>query len=250
MRKYLAATDVLQRYLSCRGRTVIDVGCGNGDTVRWLARQGAHVIGLDHREMLEKARQDQAGGTEEYVEGGAQKLPFVNESADIVLYQASFHHVPAAAMNDAASECQRVLKNGGQAVFIEPVARAGAYSELTSLTDDESEARKKAYAAIKALAESELVMAKEEFFFLERSFADYVRLIECLVADELRRETILAQARRITEQFSAAAGLGFDEFRYRSICRLNILQKRRPAKTQSLPKRCNEKIPSPGDSQR
>ena len=228
MRKYLTNTNVLQRYLSCHGRTVIDVGCGNGDTVRWLAKQGVRVIGLDSREMLAKARSNPTSSTEEYIEGGAQQLPFADESVDIVLYQASFHHVPAAAMNDAASECQRVLKNSGQAVFIEPVARAGAYSELTSLIDDESKARQKAYSAIVALAKSDLTMEKEEFFYLERSFADYVHLVEFNVADTISREAILAKARKITQQFSAAAGQDFADFRYRSICRLNILVKCRP----------------------
>jgi ubiquinone/menaquinone biosynthesis C-methylase UbiE len=225
MKKYFANSEVLQQYLSCQGRTIIDVGCGNGDTVRWLAGQGARVIGLDNREMLAKAQSLPSRGNEEYVEGGAQKLPFADDSADIILYLASFHHVPVESMAEAARECRRVLKNGGRAVFVEPVYRAGAYSELTSLVEDESDVQKKAYAAIAALAGLGLAMEKEELFFLERSFADYVHLAEFFVEDEIRRNTILDRARKITERFSAAAGLDFADFRYRSICRLNILLK-------------------------
>jgi len=225
MQKYLSNTDVLFRYLPWQNRTIIDVGCGNGDTVRWLARQGARVTGLDSPAMLAKARSHPAAGGEKYIEGGAQKLPFADGIADAILYQASFHHVPVDSMAEAARECQRVLKNGGRAVFVEPVYRAGAYSELTRLVEDEEDVQKKAHEAIQALAGSGLAMEKEELFYLERSFADYIHLLEFFVDDTARREVILARARNITERFSAAAGLDFADFHYRSICRLNILAK-------------------------
>jgi SAM-dependent methyltransferase len=225
MKKYRATNDVLLRNLPCRGKMIIDVGCGNGDTVRWLAGQGARVTGLDCPEMLARARSVAAFGTEQYVEGRAEKLPFSDGSADAILFQASFHHVPAAAMGDAALECRRALGGGGHAVFVEPVYSAGSYTEITRLVEDEEEIQKKAYDAIGTLARSGLAMRKEEFFYLERSFVDYERLLEFFVADPARREPILAQARKITEHFCAKAAYGFADFRYRSICRLNILSK-------------------------
>ena len=108
---------------------------------------------------------------------------------------------------------------------MEPVYRTGAYTEITRLVEDEEAIQKKAHVAIIALAGSGLAMGKEEFFYLERSFADYIHLLEFNVDDAVLRETILAQARKITERFSAKAGRDFANFRYRSICRLNILVK-------------------------
>jgi ubiquinone/menaquinone biosynthesis C-methylase UbiE len=228
MKKYSGNSEVLQKYVACPGRTIIDVGCGNGDSVRWLAAQGARVIGLDNPEMLAKARSNPDGGKEEYVAGGAQQLPFADGFADAILYLASFHHVPVEAMAAAAQECRRVLKSGGSAFFVEPVYRAGAYSELTRLVEDEREVQKKAHETISTLAGSGLAMGKEEFFYMERSFGDYTHLCEFFVADATRRAAILVQARKITARFSAAAGMRFDAFRYRSICRLNILVKGGP----------------------
>jgi ubiquinone/menaquinone biosynthesis C-methylase UbiE len=225
MRNYPAITAALERHMIFRDRMIIDVGCGGGDTVRWLAAQGARVTGLDNAAMLAKAGSIPPRGAEEYAEGMAQKLPFADGSADAVLFQASFHHVPAAAMAAAAAECRRVLKNGGRAVFVEPVYRAGTYTEITRLVEDEEEIQEKAYTAIVALAGSGMAMEKEEFFYLERSFADYIRLLDFFVDDAARRAVILVQARKVSEQFSAIAGVSLAGFRFHSICRLNILIK-------------------------
>jgi len=225
LKKHLAVHEALSAHLSLAGKTVIDVGCGNGDSVRWLAAQGARATGLDRPEMLARARAASPAAGETYVSGVAQSLPFADACADLILYQASFHHVPPGEMERALGECRRVLKEGGRAVFVEPVYRAGAYTELTRLVEDESEVQKKAYEAIISQTAMGLVMAAEEIFFLERSFADYERLVDFFVADASRRPGIVASARKITEEFSAAAGLSFDRFRYRSVCRMNILRK-------------------------
>jgi ubiquinone/menaquinone biosynthesis C-methylase UbiE len=225
MRKYPSTHDAFSAHFSFPGLTVIDVGCGNGDTARWLAAQGARVTGLDGPDMLARAVAAPPVPGATYVPGSAQSLPFAGASADLILYQASFHHVPPMEMEPALAECRRVLKEGGRAVFVEPVYRPGAYTEVTRLVEEESAAQERAYAAIGAQAALGLAMEAEEFFFLERSFADYERLAAFFVADPGRRSGIVAQARKITEGFSAAEGVAFDQFRYRSICRLNILRK-------------------------
>jgi len=225
MRKFLDSHQALEGRFALCGATAIDVGCGNGDTVRWLAARGARAIGLDSRDMLARAMAQPAAGAETYIEGGAQRLPCADASADLILFLASLHHVPVDLMPAAASECRRALKAGGRAVFVEPVYRAGAYSELTRLVDDESGMLERAKMEISALAGEPLTMEHEETFYLERSFADYERLVDFFVAEPERRPPILAAARRITERFSAAAGLDPADFRYRSICRLNILRK-------------------------
>jgi ubiquinone/menaquinone biosynthesis C-methylase UbiE len=227
MKKYSGNHPLLAEQVVFPGKAVIDVGCGNGDTVRWLAAQGALVTGLDKRDILAKALAIPAVGPETYIEGGAQRLPFADGSADVVLYLASFHHLPVALMPDAIRECRRVLKEDGLAMFIEPVYRAGAYSELSSLVEDEAEVQEQARRAIRSAAAAGWRMIKKELFFIERSLADYVCLLEFFVDDPGRRVALQERALEITTRLAAGAGQGPADFRYRSICRLNILRKER-----------------------
>ena len=225
MRQVSSNWEVLAESFSFAGRAVVDVGCGTGDLVRWLCGQGANVIGLDTPQMLEKAESSPRAGSETYLSGGAEKLPLNDESADLIIYFASLHHAPPDMLADALSECHRVLKPGGSAVFIEPVARPGSYYEIVRLIEDEAEIQKLAYAAICAATRLGMRMVKEEFFFIERSFDDYVHLLNTFVDDEGKRETAIGQARIVTQGLAAQSGRRFDDFRFRSTCRLNILQK-------------------------
>lgn len=217
--------DIVAENVAVAGATIVDVGCGTGEVVRWLAAQGARAIGLDTLAMLLQARSGERTGREEYVCGTAAQLPFGAATADCVLYFASLHHVPAGLVGEALRECRRVLKPAGRAVFVEPVALPGSYYEIVRLAEDEAEVQRAAYAAIRAAAGAGFEEIKEESFYLERSFADYIQCTNTFVDDPATRARAIAAARLVTERRAAAAGLGFDAYRYRSTCRLNVLEK-------------------------
>jgi SAM-dependent methyltransferase len=106
-----------------RGLTVLDFGCGTGANSLLLARRGANVIGVDiSTELAELARRrlEKSGhsGATDFVVGSAHDLPLVAGSVDVVLGIAVLHHLNLAM---AGREVFRVLKNGGRAVFQEPV---------------------------------------------------------------------------------------------------------------------------------
>jgi arsenite methyltransferase len=102
-----------------RGERVLDLGCGAGTdslvAAQMVGEQG-HVTGIDMtNEMLAKARtaRDELGiGHVEFVEGEAERLPFADESFDVVISNGVIDLIPD---KDAVfSELHRVLVPGGR----------------------------------------------------------------------------------------------------------------------------------------
>lgn len=105
------------------GKHICEIGCGGGSLTRELATRGACVSALDisaeavkvtqkiNREFLPKQVNVQ--------QMDACNLLYDDESFDLVVGMAILHHID---INKAAREVSRVLKPGGKAVFIEPLA--------------------------------------------------------------------------------------------------------------------------------
>jgi SAM-dependent methyltransferase len=101
------------------GERVLDLGSGAGtDSLVAAQMVGAdgHVTGIDMTpEMLAKAREAAAGlGSEhvEFVEGEAERLPFLNHSFDVVISNGVIDLIPD---KDAVfAELYRVLRPGGR----------------------------------------------------------------------------------------------------------------------------------------
>ncbi|MFD4368725.1 class I SAM-dependent methyltransferase [Rhodococcus sp. NPDC058521] len=97
------------------GKDVLEVGCGSAPCARWLAGQGARVVGLDiSMQMLSRGLDAMQSGstTVPLVQAGAESLPFADASFDIAC--SAFGAVPFVA--DSARvmrEVERVLRPGG-----------------------------------------------------------------------------------------------------------------------------------------
>ena len=101
-----------------RGKQVLEVGCGAGTDLVRFAKGGAHVTGVDlSSSAIALARQNfaQHGLEADLREADGERLPFANDSFDLVYAHGVVQYTP----DDRAlvRECHRVLKPGGQAVF-------------------------------------------------------------------------------------------------------------------------------------
>lgn len=96
-------------------KTVLDVGCGDGQISRLAVKGGAtKVIGIDPTWNQIKVAHERDGGAE-FVQSGAGKLPFSDEAFDAVVACLVFEHI--RDVDDAIAEVSRVLKPGGKFLF-------------------------------------------------------------------------------------------------------------------------------------
>jgi demethylmenaquinone methyltransferase / 2-methoxy-6-polyprenyl-1,4-benzoquinol methylase len=103
------------------GARVLDVACGTGDLSFTLARAGAaEVVGLDFcRPMLEIARRKAASESRAipFVEGDALRLPFADESFDVVTIAFGLRNL--SGVFEGLRELRRILRPTGRIAVLE-----------------------------------------------------------------------------------------------------------------------------------
>jgi ubiquinone/menaquinone biosynthesis C-methylase UbiE len=154
------------------GARVLELGCGKAEKTRLLAETGRpreivalEVDAIQHRRNLQIADLPNV----HFRHGGAEAIPAVDESVDIVLMLKSLHHVPVPHMDQALGEIARVLKPGGLAWISEPVF-AGELNEVFRLFHDEKAVREAAFAAIRQAVATGPLHLEKQLFFNTRSF--------------------------------------------------------------------------------
>ena len=99
---------------------ILDVGTGTGFLALLLAEMGYNVTGIDiSRSMLEKSRQnaDKMRLSVDFMHGDAEKLPFEDETFDIVVNRNLLWTMPHPMA--AVDEWSCVVKSGGRLVLID-----------------------------------------------------------------------------------------------------------------------------------
>jgi 2-polyprenyl-3-methyl-5-hydroxy-6-metoxy-1,4-benzoquinol methylase len=124
-RKAAKIIAVLRHFLGrkdFRGLLAVDIGCSAGFISDELRLAGAKVVGLDIDEPgLEKARQ-RFGEHVEFISASGDGIPLRSGSADIVIFNHIYEHVPNP--DAVMAEIARVLKHDG-AVYLGLANRLG-----------------------------------------------------------------------------------------------------------------------------
>ncbi|MFO7996068.1 MAG: class I SAM-dependent methyltransferase [Dehalococcoidia bacterium] len=100
-----------------RSGTVLDLGSGPGYLLIDIARKTTSLTlyGIDlSRQMVKMARRHAKGaGNVQFVLANAARLPFKDDSIDLIISTGTLHHWKAPA--EVFHECHRVLKTGSEA---------------------------------------------------------------------------------------------------------------------------------------
>ncbi len=194
--------SMLERLLDPHGRDVVDIGCGAGALARALAVAGARVVALEvSEEQLAPALAGDGGSGVRYVVGRAQALPLDEAAVDIAVFMRTLHHVPVKDMMQALQEARRVVRPGGTVYVAEPLSE-GDFWALTSMIEDELEARQAAQSALAQALDIGLEPVATVEYEVRLRLAGVDEFRELTVAvDPLRAGIFAAHSSELAETF-------------------------------------------------
>jgi SAM-dependent methyltransferase len=199
---------------SVEGMRIIDIGCGEGQLTRALAKLGALVSGYDPF-IAEIAPVAHGAGTYHLAKAAADAIPEPDGAADLVLFVFSLHHVPSAKLKGALTEARRLLRPSGRLYVAEPLAQ-GPHQYVMELFHDETAVRKGAADALARFARPQFAADRIAIYIDLRSYANFEVFSERMIANMrfngYAREAVLAPAvRRRFDETHAAHGGRFDQ---------------------------------------
>jgi len=115
------------------GERALDVGCGPGTLVLFLATKvapGGEAVGIDASpEMIERATQKarKAGTAARFEMAAIESLPFADASFDVATSTFMLHHLPHDVQATGLSEVRRVLKPGGRLFIADFESNGGSF---------------------------------------------------------------------------------------------------------------------------
>lgn len=121
---------------------VLDVACGPGFLTLAFAAQCAEAVGVDATDALLDIARDNARArgvaNATFESGDASELPYADESFDIVVCRAAFHHFPNPGR--VLGEMRRVVRTGGAVMVADfttspDKAKARAHNAIERLCD-------------------------------------------------------------------------------------------------------------------
>lgn len=105
--------------LAFKGRKVLELGVGNGKTLRGILKQEPKkVVAIDlSKEALSQIKENFQDERVELIKADMKKLPFNDEEFDVVVCYYTLNNLLKRERQIAADEIHRVLKKKGKLVF-------------------------------------------------------------------------------------------------------------------------------------
>jgi ubiquinone/menaquinone biosynthesis C-methylase UbiE len=194
---------------------VIELGCGGAHLARKLLERFPHsqvtALEVDERQHAKNLLKPQE--RLQFVQAGAQAIPFEAGQFDLALMLKSLHHVPLELLDQALAEVHRVLRPQGLLYVSEPVF-AGAFNEVIRLFHDEEKVRAAALRAVQAAVASGAWTQVTEVHFETpvrfQDFADFERrMIGVTFVEHQLSAATLATVRERFEKHMTADGAHF-----------------------------------------
>ena len=112
--------EIISRILQANPKSILDVGCGPGSVLVNLKDRNIKLYGIDISENMIKEARKNLGQQAELKVGDSEFIPWQDNSFDLVLCNASFHHYPNPIKS--LKEMVRVLKPERCLIMGEPTA--------------------------------------------------------------------------------------------------------------------------------
>jgi ubiquinone/menaquinone biosynthesis C-methylase UbiE len=194
---------------------IIELGCGAAALSRALLNRfpasAVTALEVDERQHAKNLLNPQPGL--DFVQAGAQAIPFDDGHFDLALMLKSLHHVPLDLLDAALAEVHRVLLPEGLLYVSEPVF-SGALNEVMRVFHDEEVVRAAALRAIeRALASGAWTQVADTRFEMPvryRDFAEFEqRMIGVTFVDHRLDAATLEAVRQRFEPHMTADGAHF-----------------------------------------
>ena len=109
----------MKMYTPREGIHVLDVGCGTGTNLMLYHEAGCNVFGIDLSPTMVEVAQKKIGDRAEIRLGDASKMPYSDDSFDLVTGFLTLHEMPSQIRPAVISEMVRVMKHGGRILLID-----------------------------------------------------------------------------------------------------------------------------------
>lgn len=124
-----------------KGKTLIEIGCGQGRLTKSLARYAKYVTAIDPSEKdIKEARKKIKAKNIKFKVCSAEKLDCNKNSFDMCIYSLSFHHIPLKKQKEVLKTSSEFIKKGGKIVIYEPVSE-GEVQKIFNLFEGKREVK-------------------------------------------------------------------------------------------------------------